>query len=198
MRLARGSRTGGLAAPRPVQIFSDGRVHLRPLITLKKAEVVAALRAARVDWREDSSNTSGEFFRNRVRSGVLARWIEAAQRDALAGAARSRLLLEEDDSAVEAWLDELEPINARGQLLLVRLQGKPRALWRRALHRWLSRNPQSGEPSRQAFDSLLLALESGRTTRHSLGRHGFAVTDGQRLRFITGKKSADKIRRRAN
>ncbi len=198
MRLARGSGAGGLAAPRPVQAVAGGRVHLRPLLTLKKADVLAALRAARIDWREDSSNASGEFFRNRIRGEVLSGWIEAAQRDALAGAARSRLLLEEDDSAIEAWLDEIDPIDARGRLLLARLRGKPRALWRRALHRWLGRNPRSGEPSRQAFDSLLLVLEGGRKTRQSLGRHGFAVTDGRQLRFATGKTSPFRIRRRPN
>ncbi|MES1166571.1 MAG: tRNA lysidine(34) synthetase TilS, partial [Pseudomonadota bacterium] len=34
MRLARGSGTAGLAAPRPVQTMQDGRVHLRPLLTV--------------------------------------------------------------------------------------------------------------------------------------------------------------------
>jgi tRNA(Ile)-lysidine synthase len=56
MRLARGSGSGGLAAPRPVQLEPRGRVHLRPLLVLKKDEVVAALRSAGLSWREDSSN----------------------------------------------------------------------------------------------------------------------------------------------
>ncbi|MEO6567260.1 MAG: tRNA lysidine(34) synthetase TilS, partial [Opitutaceae bacterium] len=37
MRLSRGSGAGGLAAPRPVHIVSGHRVHLRPLLSLKKA-----------------------------------------------------------------------------------------------------------------------------------------------------------------
>jgi tRNA(Ile)-lysidine synthase len=47
MRLARGSGTGGLAAPRPVQIQSGGGVRLRPLLGLKKEEITAALRQTR-------------------------------------------------------------------------------------------------------------------------------------------------------
>ena len=43
MRLARGSGTAGLAAPRPVGAVARGRVHLRPLLTLKKGDIVAAL-----------------------------------------------------------------------------------------------------------------------------------------------------------
>ena len=66
MRLARGSGSAGLAAPRPRQAMSDGRFHLRPLLTLKKAKIVAALRAAGASWREDATNARGDFFRNRI------------------------------------------------------------------------------------------------------------------------------------
>jgi tRNA(Ile)-lysidine synthase len=203
MRLARGSGTGGLAAPRPVQAQPGGRVHVRPLLLLKKAEIVAALRAAGLPWREDSTNAGRDFFRNRVRRDVLPAWGRAAERDALAGAARSRLLLEEDDTALEALLDELRPIEAgRGRagavLRLTALAGKPRALWRRALHRWLGAVPRAGGISRQAFEALLEVIERGQRTRHSLGREGFAVTDGARLWFQPVGKLSRSFRRSAN
>lgn len=184
MRLARGSGAGGLAAPRPVQQIRPGRLHLRPLLPLKKTEIVSGLRAAGASWREDASNDGDRFFRNRVRHAVVPRWIAAARRDAQAGAARSRQLLEEDDVALEQWLDDLQVPGPRGTLRLDKLAGKPRALWRRALHRWLAREPRAGELSRAAFEALLNALESGRRTRHSLGRQGFAVMDGHVLRFV--------------
>ncbi len=198
MRLARGSGAGGLAAPRPVQPHADGRVHLRPLLTLKKAEIVAALRTVDAAWREDASNAAERFFRNRVRRSVVPAWAEAAQRDAIAGAARSRQLLEEDDAALESWLDALRPLGRCGVLETARLRGKPRALWRRALHRWLIGQPAAGELSRQAFEALLRAVEEGRATRHSLGRDGFAVTDGERLWFERVGKPRRRFRRRAN
>lgn len=108
------------------------------------------------------------------------------------------MLLEEDDAALESRLDELAPLSPGRVLDLTGLAGQPRALWRRALHRWLRVQPKAGEISRQAFDALLDALEHGRSTRHSLGVQGFAVTDGRRLRFETAKKSAGSFRRRAN
>ncbi|WP_068769945.1 tRNA lysidine(34) synthetase TilS [Termitidicoccus mucosus] len=107
MRLARGSSSAGLAAPRPVQRLADGRVFLRPLLTLTKAEIMAALRSRGVAWREDATNAGGDFFRNRIRRDVLPAWVAAAPNDALEGAALSRELLEEDDAALEAWLEEL-------------------------------------------------------------------------------------------
>ncbi len=186
MRLARGSGTGGLAAPRPVQPQADGRVHLRPLLTLKKAELIAALRAAGAPWREDATNAGADFFRNRVRRSVLPALAKAAGgrggRDALAGAALARERLEEDDAALEAWLDRLAPLK-RGRLDLRRLAGAPRALWRRALHRWLLAAGPDTDLSRQGFEQLLAAVEAGRATRFSLGAKGFAVVRGSELSF---------------
>ncbi len=198
MRVARGSGAGGLAAPRPVHRLPGGRVHLRPLLALKKIEVVAALAEVGLAGREDSTNAAGRYFRNRIRHDVLPAWTEAAQRDAVAGAARSRLLLEEDDAALETWLESLQPLQARGVLSLTVLRGKPRALWRRALHRWLLAQPKVGKISRQAFDALLQALESSRPTRHSVGREGFAVTDGRCLWFEAAGKPRRNFHRRAN
>jgi tRNA(Ile)-lysidine synthase len=183
MRLARGSGTGGLAAPRPVQPTGDGRVHLRPLLTFKKAELAAALRQAGVAWREDSSNARGKHFRNRVRLGVLPAWIKAAGRDALAGAALSRELLEEDDAALEAWLGAIDPLDGHGRLDLRRLAGKPRALVRRALHRWLLAVRPATDLSRSGFNQLQAAVSRGGDTRFSLGAKGFAVVQRGRLAF---------------
>ena len=112
MRLARGSGTAGLAAPRPAQTGPFGRMHLRPLLEIKKAEIAAALRAAGCPWREDASNAGEDHFRNRIRRSVVPAWIEAAGRDALAGAACSRGLLEEDDSALESWVQALGALHA--------------------------------------------------------------------------------------
>jgi tRNA(Ile)-lysidine synthase len=198
MRIARGSGTGGLAAPRPVQRLPRGRVHLRPLLGLKKDEILSALKQVRMSWREDSSNVRERHFRNRIRRNVVPLWAEAAQRDAIAGAARSRLLLEEDDVALEAWLDELNPFGSRRTLVLSRLAGKPRGLVRRALHRWLIAEPRAGDISRAGFEALLTAIERGKPTRHSLGRDGFAVTDGRELWFDPIRKKRRKFHRSAN
>lgn len=181
MRLSRGSGTGGLAAPRPVQVMGEGRLHLRPLLTLKKAEIVSALKEAGAKWREDATNSGGNYFRNRIRATVLPAWAKAAGRDALAGAALSRELLDEDDAALEAWVDELKPVDRRGRLDVTALAGKPRAVWRRALHRWLVAVRPDTDLSRQGFNQLLGALERGRDTRLSLGALGFAVLASRKL-----------------
>jgi tRNA(Ile)-lysidine synthase len=174
MRLARGSGTAGLAAPRPAQAMPGGRWHLRPMLTLTKAEIVAALRAAGAVWREDATNVGDDFLRSRIRTRVLPAWRRADPgRDLLAGCALARERLEEDDHALESWLAQLAPLRPDGSLDLSRLRGRPRALWRRALHRWLLAQRPVPELSRAGFAALLSACEAGRSTRQSL--------DGQRL-----------------
>jgi len=197
MRLARGSGTAGLAAPRPVQRFRDGRCFLRPLLGWRAAELRRVLRTAGWTWREDASNATGRYFRNRLRLKVLPRWERAAGRDAVAGATLSRQLLDEDDFALTQWMEELRPLRGDGRLDLTRLAGKPTALWRRALHRWLARHPGAGEPSRQAFAILLAALQRGGPWRQSLGRTGFAVSDGRVLSYAVPQRPVGKKRRRA-
>lgn len=174
MRIARGSGTAGLAAPRPLHDHPEGRIHVRPLLSLKKSEILSALSAAGAEWREDASNGSGAFFRNRLRRDVLPAWCAAAGRDALAGAGLSRELMAEDDTALEQWLDRIGPVAKDGSLEMKVLRGMPRAIVRRALHRWLSVQPGLGELSRQGFERLLAAVEQGRDTRQSLGRTAFA------------------------
>jgi tRNA(Ile)-lysidine synthase len=138
------------------------------------------------------------FYRNRVRRDVVHVWEAAAQRDALAGAARARELLEEDDTAIEVWLESLRVMKANGAMVVTKLAGRPRGLVRRALHRWLLAQPKAGALSRQGFESLLVAMERGATTRHSLGSEGFAVIRGGLLRFEPVGISARRFRRRAN
>ncbi len=188
MRLARGSGSAGLGAPRPVQGLPRGRVHLRPLLTVKKAEIETALRAAKAPWRNDATNARDDFFRNRIRAAVIPAWRRAAQRDALAGAALTRELLEEDDAALEARVEELGALASDHSLDLKKISGQPRAIVRRALRRWLQAQPRAGELARQGFEALLTAVERGTPTRHSLGREGFALIRRGVLRFARAEK----------
>lgn len=183
MRLARGSGAAGLAAPRPVQPWGEHEVRLRPLLNHARTALQQALTIAGGRWREDASNQSAAHFRNRIRADVVPVWVAAAGRDAVAGAACSRRLLAEDDAALEQWLDELAPWHDDGSLDLARLAGRPIALWRRALHRWLARQRDVGDLSRQGFEDLLRLARAGQTSRFSLGRTGFARVRRHRLYF---------------
>jgi tRNA(Ile)-lysidine synthase len=66
-RFLRGSGTAGLAGIRPVTL--DGVV--RPLLEVGRDEVEQFLRERGIPWREDSTNASPQFARNRIRHGLL-------------------------------------------------------------------------------------------------------------------------------
>jgi tRNA(Ile)-lysidine synthase len=66
-RFLRGSGGAGLAAIRPVT--REGLV--RPLLNARRADVEEFLRARGLCWREDSSNASLQFARNRIRRQLL-------------------------------------------------------------------------------------------------------------------------------
>jgi tRNA(Ile)-lysidine synthase len=69
LRLFRGTGPDGLAGI--PERSPDGRI-VRPLLRLSRAELEAYARARALAWREDSSNASGDYARNRLR-----RWLPA-------------------------------------------------------------------------------------------------------------------------
>jgi len=66
-RFLRGAGTAGLSGIRPVT--AGGLI--RPLIEIDREEVRAWLRERGIPWRDDSSNASLEFARNRIRHLLL-------------------------------------------------------------------------------------------------------------------------------
>ncbi len=183
LRLSRGSGARGLAAPRPVQRLADGTVRLRPFLDVPKAEIVAALRAAGVPWCEDATNHGEAYFRNRLRNRVLPAWREAAPADLAAAVARSRALLDEEDEALELWVDRILPAELGETLPLTELRAAPVAVTRRALHRWLGALELGGVLASAAFEDLLAAVRAGSATRLSAGDGGFLETEAAMLRF---------------
>ena len=186
MRLARGSGAAGLVAPRPVHDQPPlGRVHLRPLLPLDKSALTLALRDAGGVWREDASNAGFAHLRNRVRADLLPAWRACAAepgREALAGLALTRDLLEEDDAALEVWAARVTRINSYGALALAPLRELPRAVLRRVVHRWLTQTPARTDLNRHGFNALLDLIAARRTgARHSLGAAHFARITRTRL-----------------
>jgi len=66
-RFLRGSGTAGLAGIRPVT--AEGLV--RPLIEIERAEIERYLTERKIPWREDSTNATEDFARNRLRRRLL-------------------------------------------------------------------------------------------------------------------------------
>lgn len=183
MRLSRGSGTGGLAAPRPVHALADGRVHLRPLLALEGTTIRRVLGELGIPFRIDVSNDGLGFYRNRIRLEVIPLWQKQSPFDVSGGGASSRELLQEDDDALEVWLRETVPVPVAGADFDLRpLEGKPRALLRRALREWTLVEGVAENLSRVAFEQLLEAAADGKSLRASAGTGVFLDLEAGYLR----------------
>lgn len=187
MRLLAGTGSRGLAAIPPVR----GRL-IRPLLDARRADVVAALERAGLDWLEDPANRDPRFLRNRVRHHLLPRLAAALGADPTARLVRVARLARETADAVEriaaAELDRLAgaedgavvlpraalaalPERIASEVLgqaAARLRGRPslRAWGYRSLRRLLA-----STPPRRPFRLGGLVLEvSGDRVRVGTGR----------------------------
>jgi tRNA(Ile)-lysidine synthase len=70
LKFMRGGWTEGLGGIAPVLKEPSGRI-VRPLLHVARAQVELYLAALGQAWREDSSNASADFTRNRVRAELL-------------------------------------------------------------------------------------------------------------------------------
>lgn len=163
LRLLRGAGARGLAGIPPRR----GAL-VRPLIDRSRAEVLAYLEARALPFREDPTNATPRFLRNRVRHALfpallalapaaertLARAADLARDDERALAARARRRVGDGaDVALDVLL--AEPVAVRRRMV--------RRLWRNAAGR-------SAEPLAAARVEAVLALAArGRPGRVALG-----------------------------
>jgi len=154
MNLARGSGLRGLAGIPPV----SGLV-ARPLIEVRRDEVLGYLRALGQEYRTDPTNALPKYTRNRVRSEVLP-VLEGLYPGAGANVARAAGLLREDLGALEELAER--SIRRRGEEVILPSE----AGLHHALRRYAVRKAYSAlVPGRYPLDSdaveAVLALESG-------------------------------------
>jgi tRNA(Ile)-lysidine synthase len=137
MKLLRGAWTEGLSGIHPVVLVESsvnstftpqcpqlpanrsskltGRI-LRPLLGVRRAELVAYLESRKQSWRSDSSNADEAFTRNRIRHSVLP--VLRAENPAIDQALANLAALAREDEA--RWQSELSRI-----LPQILLPGKP-------------------------------------------------------------------------
>lgn len=172
MHMGRGSGLKGLVGIRSL----DGPF-IRPLLDIRRREVLEAARALRLLWREDVSNHSPEFLRNRIRRSLIPAWQEVLGYDPvplLAGLGEAARL---DDQALEKLAEEAikEALLPDGSLSVARLAALDQAVRIRVLRRYLA----GGQ------DQSLLSgtREPGRIQLEELSAGLIAVFSGQKPEF---------------
>ncbi len=137
----RGASVTGFAGIPPTRILGDDVLLVRPLIESSRDQVRQYLEAHDYQWREDSSNQSDQYLRNRVRLELLP--LMAAMGSDENQLARQTLtasrILRDDlnflEVSAQAALNDLVLVNEQNLLILdgLKFQGLPIAIQRRVL-----------------------------------------------------------------
>jgi tRNA(Ile)-lysidine synthase len=69
-RMMRGTGFRGLAGIRPVSMV-DGAVYVRPMLNVRREEILQYCQDHGIFWRQDKSNSDLQFTRNRIRHRLL-------------------------------------------------------------------------------------------------------------------------------
>jgi tRNA(Ile)-lysidine synthase len=161
-RFLRGSGTAGLAGIRPA---TKDRV-VRPLIELSREEIEQYLRSRNLKWRDDSTNATLQFARNRIRHQLmpqLEREWNPAIRETLAQTAE---LAHAEEAYWEAEIDRLaaERLTTEFGFVFSRaaaLTGLPLAAARRLARRAIERTKGDLRGIDFSHVEAILALAAG-------------------------------------
>jgi len=133
LRLLRGAGPTGLTGILPDRPLGTLRV-IRPLLTVKREEVLKYLCARGLKYREDASNADVRFVRNRVRHVLLPLLEREFNPQVRAALARTAEILRDED----AYLAErVAKYGFAATLSVSELLQLPVALQRRAIRAWL-------------------------------------------------------------
>lgn len=135
-RLLRGSGISGLAGILPVT--ADGIV--RPLLDVRRSEILIYLRERNLKWREDATNASLQFARNRIRHSLLPQLAAQWNPQIIDAFAQLADVSYEEEAwwAIESTRWGEHRVSARpgeAELCVTGLRLLPRALLRRLIRR---------------------------------------------------------------
>jgi tRNA(Ile)-lysidine synthase len=183
--LARGGGRRGLGSLRTESDLADGIALVRPLLGFTRTEIEAHAKARKLSWREDKSNRSREFTRNRLRHDVLPALARAVGHDAVPVMARAGEILAAEDE----WMESLVAGEARPAQLDVRaLRRKPVAHQRRLLRKWLRQQSAKDIDFETVERAREVALSDDQPSKTNL-------PGGHHLRRRAGKLFVEKPRR---
>ncbi len=145
LRLLRGAGVPGLVGIWPERQLGTLRV-IRPLLKVRRQEIMEYLAAKKLSYREDKSNTDTRFTRNRIRHELLPlleREYNPAIRDVLLNTAE--ILRDEDFYLLHHVAQRFYMAVCQNDAVNVKtLANYPTAIQRRVLRFWLGGDSESG------------------------------------------------------
>lgn len=160
-RIPRGVGVEGICSPRPIE-RQEGAFILRPFLVFTRKDIRESLQKAHINWRQDSSNKSEKYLRNRLRKNTLNHWKADSDRDLLDGVKRTRELLDEQNQALNQWAEDAYRNSIEIHQIKTSLLSKyPQAIRRKVLTFWLSRIAKLKIIHQHHVDLLLHSINCG-------------------------------------
>ena len=136
-RISRGVGVEGLCSPRPIQKYKNYHI-IRPFLSISKKDIKEALVKHDIPWREDSTNQSEKYLRNRLRLNTLPNWKKDVDRDLLKGVLKTRKLLDEQNEALNHFVDShLVECLLDKDLNASKLSKLPKSILKKVVNKWV-------------------------------------------------------------
>lgn len=203
LRMFRGTGIRGLAGIHPRIVFEErGRAFgevVRPLLGFRRAALQDYLRARDQNWREDSSNRSVAFLRNRVRHRLLPAIAREFGESAIEHMAELAEIARAEEKHWQSGHPEihLESSSApRTCLPVAPLLALPLAAQRRLVRRWLELNISdlsvTFQMIEQALELAQASTNKGSTSKGSAARQ-LQLPCGATLRLRSQRINASRM-----
>jgi tRNA(Ile)-lysidine synthase len=166
LNLMRGSTSCGLSGMRPGV--------RRPLLALRRADLVTLCRSLDVAVVEDPSNHDSTYLRNRVRHELIPAISAMARRDVVPVLVRQADLLRDESDLLDDLAMAIDPTDAK------MVAAAPLALARRAIRRWLT----TDHPPDSATVERVLRVAAGDAAGCDVGAGRRVQRSRQRLHLL--------------
>lgn len=163
INLFRGAGAAGLSSLRETSSHCLGRTELtviRPLLSVWRKQIDQYVRAHRLEFREDQTNSDLGPLRNRVRRRVIPYLERVFGRNIRQSIRRTAMIAAEENAWMNSLVEAQAPANA--ELSVEKLRAQPIALQRRTLLIWL-RSQDVSEPGYELVEMIRGLLDPAAT-----------------------------------
>lgn len=181
IRMVRGASLAGL-----VGMKAKDSLYIRPLLEIKKEQILAFLKEHNLSYIIDESNNSDEFLRNRIRNTVIPALREADNRFDKCFE-HTHAQLQEAHEFLEAITATLlkEVIDDSGSLSISKLDSLHSVVKNRILIEWLCAHKVPFVPSKGLLEELLRFLLQDNDGTHLFYNKWMVIKKGAHARIVT-------------
>jgi tRNA(Ile)-lysidine synthase len=156
---------------------------VRPLLEFTREQTATYCTARGLTWREDESNDSDAYARNRIRSALVPA-LEAVHPGAVENVIAVSEILRDEAAVLDALVDEV--LERADRVELSRLRGVEPALARLVVQRLADRAAGGPAPGVARRAAEILALDEHGTAQLDTGGGVVAIAEYGVLRFESG------------